>query len=137
MAETYLVNSMVVIPQTAGILQVWVVVVLVFADFCDILSPAIKRRARVRTMEVDRVWVLGIVDEPHDGLSTSGNDERRSRRHAVVANKLCWFQVGVYLFGERFDLNLVIQDVISRYGVRKGPGWVRFSATTRLSAEMV
>lgn len=128
---------MVVVPQTTRTLHIGVVIVLEFAGVGDILGPAVKGRAGVRTVEVDRVGILSMVDEPHDALRASGHDERRPGRHAVVADKLCWAQVGVDVFTERFDFNLVVKNVLSRYRIGEGPSYEGTSQRLITSLEIL
>lgn len=129
-------NSMVVIPQSTGTLHIWVIIVFEFSNFCHILRPTIKGRTGIRAVKVDRVGVLGPVDEPHDALGAPGNDECGSWSYAVVANKLCCLQVGIDLFCEWRDLNFVIEKVIPRYGVCEDPGYRRLSAAAILFSKV-
>lgn len=68
-----------------------------------------------------RVGHGGIVDEPHDRLTTLFDDEGRSRGHAVVADQGGGTPVGVDLLVELVDVDLIVVDGQSGDGVGDGP----------------
>ena len=61
-------------------------------------------------MEMHRVWVLGLVDEPNDGLGTPLHLESRTRRHAIVPDEGCWPPIWVDLLLQLPDFDLIVVD---------------------------
>lgn len=108
-----MMDGMIVVPKCTGILLVRVVVVLVLTRLGYIFRPAIKRGARVGTVEVNRICKFGIVDEANDGLSVFRHDKGRPGRDTIVSNKLgSLWQIWVNLMFKRLDLNLIILNLL-------------------------
>lgn len=120
---TYEVHCVIMIPQQTSGLEVGVVVVLVLARECHILSPAIEGSSGRRAVKVDRVLDSGIVHEPDDGLGALWDNEGRAGRYSVVPYQLSRELVLVYLLLERLDLNLVVPDVIASDWIGDDPSF--------------
>ena len=104
---------MVMVPQQASGLAVRKVVILILAGVGNVLSPTVKWSTRVGTVQVDRILHLGIVNKANNCLSASGDDEGRSGRHAVVANKCSSTKVRVNLLGVGFNFHLIIPNILA------------------------
>lgn len=102
---------MVVVPKRTSVLLVRVVVVFVLTRLSNILCPAVKGRARVGAMEVDRIRELGVVDEANDGLGVFRDDEGWPRGNSIVSNKLSGlWEVWVDLLFKWLDFNLIVEN---------------------------
>ena len=83
--------------QRASILAVGVKIVLVLARICRILGPAIEGCATVAAVQVHRVRLRSMVDEPNDCLSSLGHVKGRTRSNTIVADQLSLRQTRIDL----------------------------------------
>lgn len=63
---------------------------------------------------MDRVLVLGVVDEADNGLCSFWYHEGWSRGHAIIPNQGCWPKVWVDGLCKGLELNLVVPDIVAR-----------------------
>jgi hypothetical protein len=108
---------MVVVPHHTPGLRVGVVVILVLSRLSDILSPTIKWRSGVGSVQVNRGLIGTVVHKAHNGLGSSRDNEGGTRRHSIVAGKLSRHALVDFIF-ERLDLNFVVLDLATSFGVR-------------------
>lgn len=120
--NTYMMDGVVVVPEHTSILRVRVVVVFILARLRDIFGPTIKWRTRVGAMEVYRVCELRTIDKADYGLRASRYDEGWSRGDPIITNEGSRLRkVWVDLLLEGFDVDLIVEDVLSIHGVCDSP----------------
>ncbi len=108
---------MVMIPNGACILLVGKVVVLVLPWLSDVFSPAVKGCTRIGAMEMDRVGSICSVDEPHDRLSSPGQDEGGTWRYAVVPRETGGLKTWIDRVVESFNLHFAVLDFFGVVGI--------------------
>lgn len=114
-------HGMVVIPLKSSRLSIRIVVVLVLSWLRDVLRPSVESRSRIGAVQVDGVFMRGIVDEADDGLSPPRDHNGRPGGHAIITCQSCWSKIRVYRFCKGFDFHLVVPDVFTSHGVLEDP----------------
>ena len=66
---------------------------------------------------MDRKVVAAVILESHDCLTPLAHAESRTRRHAIVANKICGLQTLVNLMSKWLDIDLVVVDGVASRSV--------------------
>ena len=67
-------------PSKGALAEGWLVIEVISAHLNVVLT--------VRTMEMDRVCAIGMVDETNHRLSSLAHHESRAWCHAIIANQL-------------------------------------------------
>lgn len=124
-----MIDSVIVVPEGSPILAIWIVIVLVLVPFGDVFSPAVKgspgwrvsssvefqlKEAQssniltVRSMEMNRISTISMIDEAHDSFTTLGHHQGRTGGNSIVSNQASLAEVGINLLLKWFDVDLVV-----------------------------
>lgn len=110
-----------VIPQEASRLIIGIIVVLVLATVGYISCPPVEGSSAGRSVQMDRVFPVGVVHESYNGLGALRDDDGRPRRLSIVPHKPSRLELGVDLLCERLNFELLSAE-ISQYASTLCPG---------------
>lgn len=117
------------VPDSARVLRIWIVIIFVLTRKCEVRCPAVERSTIVLSVNM-----RGYVHRPFIGESyhrfwkelgntislkvmlTSAFMHKKpwTRLQSIVANEFCWWKIGVDLLLQRSDLDFVIVNDSSR-----------------------
>jgi hypothetical protein len=101
------------VPECASILCIGIVVIFVLTNTCGVFCPAIKGSARIRTMQMNRIGSITVVNEAHDRFCALLHHEGWAWYHAIIANEPGLWQVGIDLYINRLDVDFIVIDCFS------------------------
>lgn len=112
---------MVMVPQETSGLAIGVVIVLVFSWESQVLCPAVEWSTGWRSVKMNRVLTISVVQESHHTFSATGHDDSRTWRATVVANEAGRLKVWKDLLSEWLDFKLIVPDLLASDWVNNFP----------------